>query len=270
MSASILTITGGHSVDLDAFRAMIDDISAARGWRHAHAVQPSAQRWIDSDTPFDAILCHDVPGLFLKRGEPPRPIDPPPEVQAAVGRFLASGKGLVILHHALAGWPSWDGWADAIGGRFNYAPGPLHGQQWPSSGTRITDYTAQVVAPDHPVCAGVDDFVLHDELYCCPVFENRIVPLVRSDADFAPERFISTYEHVIVGEDQAPSCAGHEPPSNVIAWATSSGPTPIVFVQPGDSAQTFGLQDYRRLLGNALGWVSSAEARSWAQARAPE
>jgi len=29
MSASILTITGGHSVDLDAFRAMIDDISAA-------------------------------------------------------------------------------------------------------------------------------------------------------------------------------------------------------------------------------------------------
>jgi hypothetical protein len=102
------------------------------------------------------------------------------------------------------------------------------------------------------------------------VFENRIVPLVRSDADFAPERFISTYEHVIVGEDQAPSCAGHEPPSNVIAWATSSGPTPIVFVQPGDSAQTFGLQDYRRLLGNALGWVSSAEARSWAQARAPE
>jgi len=43
-----------------------------------------------------------------------------------------------------------------------------------------------------------------------------------------------------------------------------------VVVQPGDSAQTFGLPGYRRLLGNALEWVSSAEARSWAQGRAPE
>jgi len=173
----------------------------------------------------------------------------------------------VVMHHALAGWPSWDAWADAIGGRFNYAAGPLHVEQWPSSGTRITDYTAHVVAPDHPVCAGLDDFTLRDELYCCPVFEDHIVPLVASDADFSPERFISTYEHVLVGEDQAPSCAGHPAPSNVIAWATSSGATPIVFIQPGDSAETFGLAGYRRLLGNALAWVSSSDARGWAELR---
>jgi len=269
MTASILSITGGHSVDLVAFREILDDICTTNGWRHAHAVQPAAQRWIDGDTPFDGILCHDIPGLFLKRGEPPRPVDPSVDVQAAVGRFLASGKGLVVMHHALAGWPSWDAWADVIGGRFNYAPGPLHGQPWPSSGTRITDYKAVVVAPDHPVCAGVDDFELHDELYCCPVFEDRIVPLVRSDADFSPERFTSTYEHVLVGEEQAPSSSGHPAASNVIAWATSWGPTPIVFIQPGDSAETFGRDAYRRLVGNALGWVSSAEARDWAASRDP-
>jgi len=268
VGGSILSITGGHSVDLVAFRAMIDDVCLAKGWRHAHAVQPAAQRWIDSDTPFDAILCHDIPGLFLKRGHAPVASDPPVEVQAAVGRFLESGNGLVILHHALAGWPSWDAWADAIGGRFNYAPGPLHGEQWPSSGTRIATYTARVAAPDHPVCAGLHDFVLTDELYCCPVFEDRVVPLLRSDADFSTEQFISTYEHVVVGEERAPSCAGHPAASNVIAWATSAGRAPIVFIQPGDSAETFGLPEYRNLLGNALAWVTSADGRAWATSRA--
>ncbi len=263
---NLLSVTGGHRVDLDAFRAMVDAVCDERGWRHAHAVQPAAQRWLDAPTPFDAVLCHDIPGLHLKRGEPPRPIDPEPWVREALGRLFDAGTGLVILHHALAGWPSWDAWAGALGGRFLYAPGPMHGADWPSSGTRIDTYTAQVADPAHPVCDGVDDFELTDELYCCPVFVDRIVPLVRTDADMSPERFISTYEHVIVGEDAAPRCHGHPHPTDLIAWASSAGRSPIIVIQPGDSAATFALAPYRRLVANALGWVASPEARAWAGA----
>ena len=94
--------------------------------------------------------------------------------------MLSAGLGLVMTHHALAGWPAWGGWAEVMGGRFHYAPGRLRGIDWPSSGTRITSYTAQIIEPTHPVCAGLDDFELTDELYCCPVFEGDVVPLIRT------------------------------------------------------------------------------------------
>jgi type 1 glutamine amidotransferase len=264
----VLAVTGGHSFDLDAFRSMFTEICEPREWVWAHSVQPSAQRWFDAThgRNWDAIVCHDVPGLSLKRGDPPHPVGPTEKEKQAITSLLDAGQGMVITHHALAGWPAWDGWATAIGGRFNYAPGPLRGRDWPSSGTRIDTYTANVVDTAHPVCAGVDDFTFTDELYCCPIFEEEVVPLVRSDADFDPGLFISTYEHVLVGEEAAPKSVGHPQPSNLICWAKVAGRSPLVYIQPGDSASTFAIPQYRRLLANAIAWVASQEARDWATA----
>lgn len=263
----VLVLTGGHRVDLDALLGMVAALAGERGWRWAHAVQPTAQAWLTPEAAdsWDVVLCHDLPGLHLRRGEPPAPCGPEPQVAAALGALLQRGIGVVATHHALAGWPAWDGWADALGGRFLYAPGPLHGSPWPSSGTRTTSYTARVVAPEHPVCAGLDEFALTDELYCCPVFTDRVVPLLRHDADVAPERFTSTYEHVVHGEDAAPDCSGHPPASDLVAWATAAGRSPVVYVQPGDSGATFGVPGYRRLIGNAVDWVVSDGARAWAR-----
>jgi type 1 glutamine amidotransferase len=263
----VLAVTGGHRVDLDAFLGMVAALAGERGWVWAHAVQPTAQGWLHPRHAgaWDVLLLHDLPGLHLRRGEPPAPRGPAPEVARAVVELLRSGIGVVAVHHTLSGWPAWDGWADALGGRFNYAPGPLHGQPWPSSGTRITDYTARVVAPEHPVCAGLADLSLTDELYCCPVFEDRVVPLLRHDADVDPARFVRTYEHVLHGEDAAPDSTGHPPASDLVAWATSAEVSPVVYVQPGDSGATFGLPGYRQLIGNALDWVASAEAHGWAR-----
>jgi type 1 glutamine amidotransferase len=261
----VLAVTGGHSFDLDAFRAMFTDICAERDWLWAHAVQPSAQQWFDSAQAGDVVADDGVPlpGLLLKRGEPPVPLGPTDEQKAAIVSLLGAGQGIVVTHHSLAGWPAWDGWATALGGRFNYAPGPLRGAASPSSGTRIDTYTAEVVA-HHPVIDGVDDFTLTDELYLCPIFDDEVVPLLRADADFDPARFIRTYEHVIVGEAAAPTCEGHPPASNLIAWAKVAGRSPVVYIQPGDTAATFALPQYRRLLSNAIAWVSSAEAHAWA------
>ena len=260
----VLVLTGGHRVDLDAFLGMVAALAAERGWRWAHAVQPTAQDWLRPGTPWDVLLCHDLPGLHLRRGEPPAPRGPSQEVVDGITGMLAQGVGLVATHHTLAGWPAWDGWADALGGRFLYAPGLLHGASWPSSGTTITSYTARPVAPEHPVCAGIGDLALTDELYCCPVFEDRVVPLLRHDAAVDPARFTSTYEHVLHGEQAAPDCTGHPPASDLVAWATTAAASPVVYVQPGDSAATFAVPGYRQLIGNAVDWVASDGARSWA------
>ena len=210
--------------------------------------------------------CTTSPACGWPAARAPEPSGPTPEVAAALAALLERGQGLVVTHHSLAGWPAWPGWADALGGRFHYAPGRLRGRDWPSSGTRIASYTATVADPSHPVCAGVGDFPLTDELYCCPVFEREVVPLLRTDADLDPRGFVSTYEHVLHGEAAAPDCTGHPPASDLIGWATVAGRSPLVYLQPGDSAATFALPAYRRLVGNALAWVASSAAHDWARA----
>jgi uncharacterized protein len=263
----LLAVTGGHRVDLDAFNTMLAAICGERSWAFAHAVQPAAQQWFGPEHRgrFDAILCHDLPGLFLQRGTAPRPVGPDPRVAERLHDLLEAGQGIVFLHHALAGWPGWPAWAEVLGGRYHYAPAELRGQCWPDSGFRYAEYIARVVDADHPVCVGVEDFALADELYCCPVFEADVVPLVRVDAPVGP--FRETF-HEVLGTPRTGPPWTHPPASDLIAWATSAGRSPVVYVQPGDGAPTFADPTFRRLLGNALEWVSRADAHAWAVDRA--
>lgn len=259
----VLSITGGHRVDLDAFDQMLTTLGAERGWVLAHAVQPAAQRWFDPllRGTFDAAVCHDVPGLDLRRGAVPTPVGPSPEVARAAIDLLDAGQGIVFLHHALAGWPAWAGWAEVLGGRYLYAPGEVRGRPWPDSGFRHADYTARVADPGHPVCAGVLDFPLRDELYCCPVFEDDVVPLLRAEAPAAP--FRETL-HEVLGTPRTGASWEHPPASDLIGWAKTAGRSPVVYLQPGDGPETFANPQFRRLLGNAIDWVASAGAHAWA------
>src|SRR4051794_40043587 len=99
----VLVVTGGHRVDLDALLGMVAALAADRGWVWAHAVQPTAQDWLDprNDAAWDAVLLHALPGLHLRRGEPPSPRGPAPEVARAVAGLLERGVGVVATHHAL-------------------------------------------------------------------------------------------------------------------------------------------------------------------------
>ena len=91
----VLAVTGGHSFDLDAFRSMMTDICDERRWLWAHAVQPSAQQWLDGKQSgrWDAIVCHDIPGLSLKRGDAPHPVGPTDEQKQAITTLLENGQG---------------------------------------------------------------------------------------------------------------------------------------------------------------------------------
>ena len=110
-----------------------------------------------------------------------------------------------------------------LGGGYHYAPAELRGQPWPDSGFRYAQYTARVVDRHHPVCAGLDDFELSDELYCCPVFEDDVLPLVRAEAPDGP--FRETYREVL-GTTGTPGPPWRHPaPSDLIAWAKSAGVT---------------------------------------------
>ncbi len=249
----LLAITGGHRFDLDAFGAMLDAVTADLGWRWEHATQPEAQDRLRPGEAggWDAILLHDIPGLTLARGAEPVVHEPTADVRRDVLRALELGVGIVATHHSLAGWPSWDDWASVLGGRFLYAPGRLRGEDVPASGYRMARYRV-IVNPDHPICDGVEDFEVDDELYLCPVFESEVDPFLETDADVSPGAMIDTYREVRFGERVG---AQDQRGSRYLGWSKTHGRSRIVYLLPGHGPATMGNEQYRRVLSNACRWV---------------
>ena len=273
MSRRILVITGGHRVAMDEFLAAIAAICAERAWVWAHATQPTAQAWLSPAHAgqWDAILLHDIPGLRLKRGTEPIVDGPDPATAADVAALLDQGQGVVVLHHAISAWPGWEGWAEAIGGRFNYRPARMRGEDLPSSGYRLDRFTVRVTDPSHPICAGVHDFEVDDELYFAPVLTDRIHPILDHDADVSGELFQDTFDEVAHGSSTGITCGGRGADgslhggSRLMGWTTTAGHSPVATLLMGDGPSTFGSDDFRMLLGNALAWVSSDEAHAEAR-----
>jgi type 1 glutamine amidotransferase len=60
----------------------------------------------------------------------------------------------------------------------------------------------------------------------------------------------------------------HSAGSNLVGWAKRWGNSPIVYLQGGDDAAAMANEYFRRLVHNAIRWVSSDDARSWARVKA--
>lgn len=273
MLRRILVVTGGHRVAIDDFLAAIADICTQRGWVWAHSTQPSAQRWLSGELAgeWDAILLHDIPGLALKRGSEPQAVGPDTQTAQDVVDLLDAGQGMVVLHHAISAWPGWEGWAEVTGARFLYRPGRLRGEDLPSSGYRMGTYTVRVTDPSHPIADGISDFEIDDELYFAPFLTDRLTPFLDNDADMSGELFQDTFDEVSNGASTGVTCkdrgedGGLHGGSRLMGWTTTAGSSPIATLLMGDGPGTFANPMFRNLLGNALEWVASEEAKKAAR-----
>ncbi len=263
----ILVITKGHPFARDAFFNVFDALPSV-SWTHVE--QPAAQAFFDPvlARPYDAFVLYDMPGIRFRRDGPPDFLEPPADFKRHIAELLVQGIGLVFLHHAAAGWPAWPEYAEIIGGRFLYLPGELRGAPRGDSGYRH-DVTHEVrVVADHPVTRGVPPtFSMTDELYLFEVFEDNVVPLLRSNHAFVRDNFYSAAKVVREGKMFSNEGWEHERGSDLIGWIKHYHNSPIVYLQCGDDPKTYANPHYRTLLANAIAWVSSPEARAWAQQR---
>jgi len=252
-------VTKGHPFDAPAFFAVFDSMA---GIRWTHVEHPDALRLVEPGhaAEFDVFVMYDMPGITFTRGDPPAVFAPPPPGYAAAFRqLLDDGKGMVFLHHAIAGWPAWDEYAEIIGGRFHYQPAVLDGVAYPDSGYRHdVHHVVEVLDPTHPICEGLDaSFSLTDELYLFPVLETRVRPLLRSTYDFVDTNFYSA-DRAIRGSRDDNSGWHHPPGSSLVAWTRTVGASPIAYVQFGDGPATYQDANYRRILSNAIRWAADA------------
>lgn len=252
-----LVAVRGHPFDRNAFDAMfqaMDGISATM------VDQPAAALLMNPEgmSQFDALVLYDMPGLdFDCANAPPAYRDPDPALKEGFAALLEQGTGIVALHHALAAWPTWPEYHEWIGGQFFYLPGSFGGKDWPDSGYRHDVHYEAEVMVDHPVTKGLPArFELTDELYLCPDPPPDATPLLRSSAEFGPKKFWSA-ELAVCGQPGSNHGWTHPPSDGVIAWARQEKASRIVYLQPGDGLSAFENSDFRKLVENAVRWVSA-------------
>lgn len=269
VSVRVLLVTKGHPFAREPFLSIFDD---APGIEWTHVEQPAAEALLDPGAAarWDVLVFYDMPGIRFTGSDPPVELQAPP---AALVRgfeaLLDAGKGMVFLHHAVAGWPAWPRYAEVIGARFHYQPATLAGVEYPDSGYRFdVRHRVEVLDPGHPLCAGLGDgFELTDELYLFPVLRDDVVPLLRTTYDTTDASRFSSADLAVRGVRGSNEGWTHPPGSDLVGWVKHAGRSPIAYLQPGDGPVTYADPCFRRLLANAIGWAASPEAHAWARTR---
>ncbi len=266
----VLLVTKGHPFEREPFVALFDSLVETGSIVYEHVEHPEAQGRLHPDRlasdmldGVDAIVFYDMPGLAFTRGDPPLElVAPSDELIRGFEALLAGGVGMVFLHHAMASWPTWHRYAEIVGARFHYAAGELWGQQWPDSGYLLdVDHTIEVLAPDHPVCAGIPPtFEVHDELYLIPPVAPGMTPLLRTTHPMTDDHFFSADE-AIRGRRNSREGWSHPAGPDLVGWTHTVERSRIVYLQPGDGPSSYADEHVRRLIDNAIGFVAESSPR---------
>ena len=165
------------------------------------------------------------------------------------GLFGAEFK--IAVAAAAPALPARSGSVVAVSGRTPSVGKMMEADQAPPASITVVDKT-------HPITQGVDDFDLIDETYLCPILEDSVHPLLKTD--FVPTE--DKFSHAPNGAHVGP---GHPPGSQLTGWYKAAENTPIVYLQHGHDNNAWSNPSFKRLMLNAIKWAASPEAKSWAR-----
>jgi type 1 glutamine amidotransferase len=150
--------------------------------------------------------------------------------QGHVRAFLESGKGLVVLHHALCGNWRWRWWyEEVVGGRYLMADEG----EFKKSRFKHDERMAVTVAARHPVVEGIAPFEVVDETYGGMWVSPRSKVLLESVN--------------ATGDRQ-------------VAWIGPYDKSRVVAIQLGHGPEAHRHPSYRRLVANAIRWSAGGRA----------
>ena len=131
-------------------------------------------RWPDSATAFqndlrgkyDVVVMYDFSRDLDEKGK------------KNLRDFVESGKGIVVLHHALLNYQKWNWWyQDVVGGSYRLArEGDI-----PSSTVKNDQNIFVTPAGPHPITAGIGPFHIVDETYGRMWISPQVRPLLTTD-----------------------------------------------------------------------------------------
>ncbi|MBK8946357.1 MAG: ThuA domain-containing protein [Ignavibacteriae bacterium] len=144
-----------------------------------------------------------------------------PQKQAFL-ELLNKGKSILFLHHSLVSYQGWDEYEKIIGGRYyqstNYKDSLKFTQ---STYKHDVEIPVQIVDKNHPITKGLEDFIIHDEIYGKYKILTTVSPI-----------FTTT----------------HPESETIIGWTNSYGKSKIVYIQLGHDNHSFNDKNYRLLI----------------------
>jgi type 1 glutamine amidotransferase len=203
-----LVITGGHD-HLTSFYTLFE------GWKDLPPL-PVAEsaRAFQSDLrdKYDVLIMYDFSRTLDETGK------------KNVRAFVASGKGIVVLHHALLNYQDWPWWyRDVVGGSYRLKrEGDV-----PSSTYQGGQKIFVSPAGEHAITAGLGPFHVMDETYKRMWFSPRVRPLLTTDNPTA---------------------------DRLVAWVGPCATSRVVAIQLGHGPTVFRHPSYRALVHNAILW----------------
>lgn len=213
---NILIITGGHEFEREVFFEMFRDFGDITFTEKSHPL--GAAGFSQNHARFDAIIFYDMPDSITAAQ------------QEELLSLLERGTGMLFLHHALCANTGWPEYEKIVGGKYLLTEEVRDGRTLPpSTYQHDVDMAVQVIDPEHPVTQGVADFVIHDEVYGGFITRPEIQPLLGTS---------------------------HPQSSPVIGWAHQYARSRIVYLELGHDHQAWDQPQFRRLLHNAIKWVS--------------
>jgi len=213
----VLLVTGGHAFETNEFFKIFKDNPEITFQAVEH---PSAQALLrpEAAKQYDVLVLYDYYQPITE------------EAKADFVARLKEGKGLVVLHHAIADYNEWPEYWKIIGARYYLKKMTVDGVEKPRSAYKHgVHFTVHVADPEHPVTRGVKDFEMHDEVYKWFDVTKDCHPLLTTD----------------------------EPESNkVIGWAKTYEGARVVYLQSGHDHFAYENPNYQQLVKQAIEWVA--------------
>ena len=203
----VLVVTGGHDYDA-SFDSLFegDDDVEARVNPHPNAFQSDFRKRTDVLVLYDHIQHLE------------------PERQQHLRAFVESGKGVVILHHAICDSVNWPWWYEEVaGGRWLFEP--IEGR--PATSYKHDEDILVRPVGEHPITKGMRSFRIWDETYKGLWISPKVKVLLETD---------------------------HPRSDGPLAWISPYQKSRVVYLQLGHDRNAHLNPNYRRLVRNAILW----------------
>jgi type 1 glutamine amidotransferase len=203
----VLVVTGGHDYPT-TFYTLFEQPGLA--WDHEATPEAAYRR--DLRPRYDVLVMYDLVEKGLSAG-----------ARAHLQAFAESGKGIVVLHHALCSNNDWDWYRDLVGGRYLLAP-----QDGRPASTYKHDETIPIaMGSPHPITRGVALTKVFDETYKGMWISPQATVLLTTTHPLA---------------DQS------------LAWISPYQQSRVVTIQLGHGREAHTDAGYRALIRNAILW----------------
>jgi len=204
----VLVVTGGHGYPT-SFYTLFEQPGLV--WDHETTNEEAFRRELVSR--YDVLVLYDLSRTLS------------PEGRANLQAFAESGKGILVLHHALCSYNDWAWYRELVGA--NYLLQPLGDK--PVS-TYSHDETIPVaVARPHPITSGVAITEVYDEVYKGMWFAPDVTVLLTTS---------------------------HPKSDPALAWISAYPKSRVIAIQLGHGRETHEHPGYRTLIRNAILWTA--------------